>query len=257
MLPSQFVSKLLIGVGATAAFFTLRETCLGYGGKVVSFHHFNLSQDADLAYEKALDYAHNNGIELITSRDDMVAEMREIKRMNAAQIAERAERMAKLEQDHAEALQRAHDEKISMINAGLYPFGQYYNKPFADANVSYLQWVIRTDFSEANDVMQLLSQKVTEQCSHLLPDLDKTVGTIGKRETFHVTITRCLAMFSELYRTWTYITLMQTDDNAVMMSKGAFSANVGDKLTIKATVKDHARYRDQMQTIVQRVKVVE
>ena len=87
-----------------------------------------------------------------------------------------------------------------------------------------------------------------------MPDLDATIGTIGKRDTFHVTIMRCLQISG--YYGVSYITIMRTDNNAVMVSKGAFAADVGDTLTIKATVKDHSRYGTQMQTIVQRVAIV-
>lgn len=252
MLASNFVAKLLISVGATGAFFTLRETCL-YGNKVSSFHHFNLSQDADAAYEKALSYAHNNGIELITDRETMVAEMREIQRATAEQLAERKARIERADAEHDAYIKKAHDEKIELIEQGLYPFGQYYNKPFANAAVSYLQWLINSDFTDSNDVIQLLQQRVTEQCKHLLPDVDATVGTVGKRETFNVKITRVIR-FEGFYGV-TYITLMVTDNNAVMMSKGAFCPDVDDTLTIKATVKEHSRYNGQMQTIVQRVAI--
>jgi hypothetical protein len=254
MLASQFVSKLIISVGATGAFFTLRETCL-YGRTISSFHHFNLAQDPDVAYEKALTYAHNNGMQLVTSRDDMIAEMREIQRATSEQLAERKAKIERAEAEQAAYIQKAHDEKIEMIEQGLYPFGQYHNQPFANAAISYLQWLINSKFDHTDDVITLLQQRVTEQCKHLLPDVDATVGTVGKRETFNVKIERCLQLNG--YYGVTYITLMvNVDNNAVMVSKGAFAADVDDCLTIKATVKEHSRYRGQMQTIVQRVTVL-
>ena len=255
MNPAQFVSKLFIGVGATGAMYTLRQTCLGYGSKVTSVHHFNLGQDADQSYEKALAYAFNNGIELVTSRDQMIAEMREIHRMTAEQIAERQARFDHEEKEHAAQLQKIFDEKVAMIENGLYPFGQFYNKPFASANIGYLQWLINSDFPEDDYIIRLLQSKVTEQCKHMLPDPDLTIGTVGKRDTFNVKVTRVLR-FEGVYGI-TYLTLMVADNNAVMMSKGAFSPDVDDVLTIKATVKEHSRYNGQMQTIVQRVAIVQ
>jgi len=250
----MFVSKLLISVGATAAYFTLRETFLGHNDRVMSFHHFNLSQDADVAFEKALAYSHNNGIELVTDRETMITEMREIQRSSAEQLAERKAKIESADAEHQAYLKKAHDEKIELIEQGLYPFGQYYNKPFASAAVSYLQWLINTDFTDCNDVIKLLQIKVTEQCKHLLPNPDATIGTVGKRETFNVKITRLIRC--EGFYGVSYICTMVTPDNVVMVSKGAFAADVGDTLTIKATVKEYSRYNGQMQTVIQRVAIV-
>ena len=39
-----------------------------------------------------------------------------------------------------------------------------------------------------------------------------------------------------------------------IVSKGRFYAEKGSKLTIKATVKEHSIYKDERQTLVQRIK---
>ena len=55
----------------------------------------------------------------------------------------------------------------------------------------------------------------------------------------------------------THIVIMRDDSGACVVSKGAFYAEVGEKLTIKATVKEHDEYKGQAQTRVMRVKILE
>lgn len=252
----MFISKYIIGIGETAAYFTLRETYLA-GDRVSSYHIQNLSQDADTAYEKALAFSHNNGIELATSRDSMIAEMREIQRASAAQIAERAERMAKAELDHAAYLKQAEQEKMDMIANGLLPIGRYFGQSFRSpmVPVSYIQWIVNGSFEDGT-IIALLQDAIKTQCPDLVmpsPDLDMTIGTIGKRDVFNVTVIRYAYYINDYGMV--HVVTMVDKSGACMVSKGAFNADIGDKLTIKATVKNHDRYKGQMQTIVQRVAV--
>jgi hypothetical protein len=254
---STFIPYLIVSVGATGAFYTLRETYEDGRGKIRSFHHFNLAQDADEAYEKALAYSHNNGIPMKSTRDQMTDEMREILRATAEQ---RAERQLKLEREiaeHAALLKRMHDEKVEMINNGLIPFGKYHGQAFRSPYVpfSYIQWVITGKFDD-NSIIKLLQDKIKSDCPDFilpLPDKDIVVGTVGKRETFNVTITRLIQING--YYGISYICCMVTDDGACIVSKGAFADDLGKHITIKATVKEHSRYNGQMQTIVQRVAI--
>lgn len=118
----QFVPHLFIGVGLTGAYFTLRMTNLRYipgegpmGNAIVngvyqgtvevgSEHLFNLSQDADEAFEKA-QAAQEMALRLSSTRESLDQEMREIQRATAEQMAERAardaERVARLKEFYA------------------------------------------------------------------------------------------------------------------------------------------------------------
>ena len=255
MLASQFVSKLFISIGATGAFFTLRETYL-YGNKVYSYHHFNLSQDADEAITKAITYSEHNAIALEYNKETMLSEMREITRSTAAERAERQARIERAEAERQAYIDKMIAEQTAMIDNGMFHTGRYYNKPFNSAPISYIKWIVNTTFD--NSVMVHLQSKIkslVDVGTLVAKEFDENaiVGTVGKRDTFHVTVTRCLQI-NGFYGV-SYITIMKTDSNACMVSKGAFAANVGDTLTIKATVKEHSRYGDQMQTIVQRVAV--
>lgn len=258
MLASNFVSKLFISIGATGAFFTLRETYL-YGNKVYSMHHQNLSQDADEAIAKAITLAEQYAMPLEYNKDTMLYEMREITRATAAERAERQERIERADAERQAHIDDLIAEQKAMIDNGLFHTGQYYNKPFNTAPASYIKWIVNTNFELAGMIhLQSAIKSLVDNGTLKTNDynLDATVGTVGKRDTFNVTIMRCMGMFNEVYRTYTYITIMRTDSNACMVSKGAFAADVGDTLTIKATVKEHSRYGEQMQTIVQRVAVV-
>jgi hypothetical protein len=254
---SQFVAKYIIGIGSTAAYFTLRETYLN-GGHISSYHIQNLSQDADAAYEKALSFSHNNGYELITTRDQMIAEMRDIQRTGAAMIAERAERMAKDEAAREAYIAGEFARKIDLIASGVFPLGQYCGKSFrsSDVPLSYIQWIVNGSF-EPDTIISFLQDAIKNDYSDLIlpsPDLDLMIGTVKQRATFNVKVIRYAHYFTEYGIT--HVVTMVDKSGACMISKGAFNANVGDDLTIKATVKGHDRYKGQMQTIVQRVAIV-
>ena len=253
-----FIPYLIVSVGATGAFYTLREAYEDGRGKIRSFHHFNLAQDADEAYRKALDYSVNNGIPMKSTREQMTEEMREILRATTEQRAERQRKLEREIEEHNALLQRMRDEKIEMINNGLIPFGKYYGQAFRSPYVpfSYIQWVITGKF-DADSIIQLLQDKIKSDCPDFilpLPDADLTIGTIGKRETFNATITRLIQLNG--YYGVSYICCMVADNGACIVSKGAFAHDVGSHITIKATVKEHSRYNGQMQTIVQRVAMV-
>jgi len=53
------------------------------------------------------------------------------------------------------------------------------------------------------------------------------------------------------------ISMVDDETGACIISKStSFSAETGDKLTFKATVKAHDDYKGQAQTVVQRIKVL-
>lgn len=92
------------------------------------------------------------------------------------------------------------------------------------------------------------------------------VGTIGKRDTFTVTAERVTSIETQ-YGLIYFATMRDANGNAIV-SKGRFipsTANwtedrgwqvTAEPFTIKATVKEHSTYRDEKQTIVQRVAEV-
>jgi hypothetical protein len=280
-----YVPHLFIGVGKDYHFFTLRETYLhttyipGPNGNAVmngvyqgtaqteerSFHHFNLSQDPDEAYAKAVEAAANFGLKLNCTREELTEQLLDIQRATAEQLAQReAARLAQQEfwKQEREALLA---EKIAKTNTGIFAFGRYTDKPFADADPTYLGWLVdqRFDFEEGS-LPRVTADAILRLAADLLPvkpDANKTVGKVGERIDVTVTVSRVFGFWRDSYSGYgqerVYITTMVTDDRAcVVVKSGAFCPEVGAMFKLRGTVKEHSEYKGQMQTILQRVKVI-
>lgn len=269
-----FVPHLYIGVGETGAFFTLRETYLHefYVGRtrhteVRSHHHFNLSQDADEAFEKARAFAERNLIALNTTREQLTEQMRDIQRANAEE-RERRERVAReREEAWAEERRQREEAQRALILSGKFAFGPYELKEFEKAPRGYLTWLAKTltDFEEGS-LMRLTAEEVARRCADLLlpdPHPTLTVGEPKKRLTFEVVVTRVRWFDRESYTSYgrlerVYIvTMVDKATGACLLSRSAcFAPEEGKELTIKGTVKEHSDYRNQAQTVLQRIAVL-
>jgi len=267
---TTYTPHLYIGIGETGAYFTLRETYLherytreGVIREVRSFHHFNLSQDADEAFNKAKVYADANLIKLNTTREQMVAEMRDIQRANAEEMQARVERQKAREAEWEAEREARKLEQLDKIAEGVFPFGNWAGKKFEEAPRGYLTWLVdkRAEFEEGS-MIRLVSEAVERNCGHLLlpkPDPDLHVGEPKKRMVFDVTVVRSAYFdrsdFSGYGMERVYVTTMvekQTGACLVAMTS-SWGAEEGEELIIKATVKEHSEYKGQAQTLVQRV----
>lgn len=275
----MFTSTLFIGIGSKNCFFTLRETYehVSYGRdangfcgtlngvfvgtrsvEIRSSHHFNLSQNADEAFEKATAYAAANGIRLTTTLESLDAELNEIKRSTAA---EQAARIARQEAQEAEwAAEQAKQEaaKYALLDSGVYPFGQFYNKPLREASISYINWLVSSiDSFEPQTLIHDVAIAVKAVCVDLIlptPN-NEYVGEEKQRLTFDAVVVR-RAGYEGAFGYVSIITLV-TDAGVCLVSKStSFSASVGDKLKFKATIKGHDAYRGQSQTLIQRIAVI-
>lgn len=270
-----FIPKLFIGIGAEQHFFTLRETYIhefwvgGQGGHMErekrSFHHFNLSQDADEAWQKANEASERFGVPLSGSRETLNEEMAAIKRATASQLAEReAQRLAWAEERAAErAAELA--RKIDLINSGVFAFGPFAGEKFVDAEPTYLEWYVdkRNDFEEgslprvtADAIVRLAADRLP-----IKPDPDATIGEVKQRLEVQVTVTRVFTFYRDSFSGYgseaCHITTMVTPERVcVVVKSGAFCPKVGETLKIRGTVKEHSSYRGQMQTVLQRVAIV-
>lgn len=271
-----FVPHLFIGIGETAAYFTLRETHQEYipgegpmgnatvngvyqGRVVTASHHIkNLSQDAHEAFEKAREYADGVGLELRANVDRMKDELREIHRATAEQIAARQAQWRVDLEIRAERERQWIAGCKQSIDEGLVPFGRYAGVQIAKTPIQYRQWIGKS--THENEVMSYLADVVARRYSDDFPPSPKSgviVGTIGERLTFRV---RCLARFivstdfGDLYIT----KLIDLESGALLVVKsGSWSMKTEDAAkTIKATVKKHDEYRGEIQTVLQRIKEV-
>ncbi|XAI94720.1 exonuclease [Pseudomonas phage vB_Pa-PAC6] len=121
------------------------------------------------------------------------------------------------------------------------------------------------DFEEGG-LMRLTAQEVARRVPHLAlpkPKPDLYVGEPKKRMTFDVTVVRRYTFARDAWNgygieTVHIITMIDRATGACLVSKsGAFYAEEGEELKIKATVKEHAEYRGQAQTVVPRIAVLE
>lgn len=269
---SNFIPSLFIGIGETGALFTLRETYehvhYGHDGverSVRSFHHCNLSQDADEAIAKAKNYSEQMGIKLVTTRDQLVSEMRDIQRATAEQMNERRAK--------EEARQAAWDaqreewikERDAKIASGVFTFGPFAGKKFEEAPRGYLTWLMDmvNEFEEGS-VIRMTADAVLRLVPHLaLPKPNKTlhIGNEKQRLTLAVTVIGVRSFVREGFGysgpELCYVTTMldKATGACLVCFSAAFAPNEGDELNIKATVKSHDEYKGQAQTIVQRVTV--
>lgn len=274
-----------IDIGATGAFFTLRETYEhvkhipgegAFGNAVIngvyqggvekeirSFHHFNLSQNPDEAFAKAQAYADANAIKLDSTRDGLAESLRDIQRANAEEIARREAHYTAL-REQWEAERKLNELRLfDVVAAGYLPIGNHSGKAFHDAPVSYINWLIAArETFEVGSLLRAIADAVAEDCSDLLlPVADKhaIVGTeIGERVELTATVVRVASYDTDFGRKY-ITTLVTNDDNkaCVVVKSTSFCRDVGTVVHFKATVKEVSDYKGQTQTVVQRVKVLE
>jgi uncharacterized protein (DUF3820 family) len=267
---NAFVPYLFVGVGATSAFYTLRETYMhsvvidGVPHKEVrSYHHFNLSQDADEAITKAQDYAERNMIELRSTREQLENDMREIKRANAEQLAAREayyEQQAEYWTQYRLEWERLLREKVI---AGEFANGPYCGKKFRDVPRGYISWVIKKgpEFDEGS-LMRLTADELKKHCADLVlpePSPTLTVGEPGQRLVFEATVIRSrfykrLNDFNHREELVHITTMVDKTTGACLLVKSPkFNPLEGAEVRIKGTIKAHDDYKGQAQTVLQRV----
>lgn len=273
----SFTPMLVIGIGETSAYFTLRETYLheqwvggqdGYMDREIrSYHLFNLSQDAATAVEKAKAHSEVSGVELShdINTEHLQTQMREIHRATAEQLTAR-QASIQADRDAYEAQQQAWDaEAREKINSGVFAIGPYVGKKFTEAPLGYLNWLMdKVEDFEPDSIIRLTAEVAAEMHPELRlprPDPEKVVGEVGKRMSFKdVKVIRSFSFmrpgFGYYDRPQTcYITTMVTTDGVCLVCfSSAFSPDVGEVISFKATVKEHSDYKGQAQTIIQRVK---
>lgn len=285
-MSQKFQPHLFISIGATGAYFTLRETYLHmiytrgggpmggaihngvYQGtvsaEVWSLHHCNLSQDADEAYAKAQQWAEKLALPLTTTREEMREEMRKIQRMNAAQIAERNARIEKMEREYSAYREKREREYLEALEHGIMPIGKHAGEWLVDLPLGYLEWLRRAEFEDGS-LMVAIQRKVIEECEDRflpVPVKDEFVGKEKQRLEFEAVCIRAGSYARpgygfrgmELVNVSTFCT---ATNHCVVVKSTAFSAKIGERLKFKATVKAHDVYKGQAQTVVQRVKVIE
>ena len=288
MNPKTFRPVLFIDIGAHQHFFTLRETYLHtryvpgdgpmgnavvngvYQGaveyEVRSFHHQNLSQEPAEAFAKATALAEAMGLELDASEADLGQRLADIRRATAKELERRNQEQAEREARWAEERAAREEARRQMIREGLFPFGVHEGKKFSEMDCGYINWIARKaqDFEPGSLMRAVADELLVNHRALLLPE--PTRGAFwkseGVRAVTNVTVTRVNSFTRAKFNApWlsevVYIVTMVADSGECLVSKGtSFVPEVGERFTIKCTVKEHGWYGDQAQTVVQRIVIV-
>ena len=247
---------LYISVGSTGAMFTLKH-CKGH---FFHKHVKNLSTNPDTALQKAMEYSKKKNIPLHT--DQLSAQLRKIKRCSAEQIQQqkkmRDEERKRRKQERLEGHRRK-------IDNGIMPIGKHAGKKLSELPRDYIEWITDTEHDQ-DSPMYYAAEKVLELIIDdplPIPHPESIVGKPKERHTFRVTCINSKSFVRPCYgfsmaSEKVFITTMVDEfKNCIVCFSPSFKMDVGEKATIKATIKDHSLYDNQAQTIVQRVKKIE
>lgn len=269
---AHFHPNMYIGIGLTRAYFTLREVYMhewwvggrdGYMAKEVrSFHHFNLSQDADTAYAKAVQIAKDSDLELRANPEAMKQEMRDIHRADATEMHERRVQHAKEQNDYSEQrdwwlMQRLVQQSTRVLG------GKYAGHTPAEINEfdrDYLVWTAdNTESAYVDTALRALRiETFLENNPPSLITIDDYYGEVGRRlELPGMLVVTNFVVDSE----WGGFNLIKMVGPAghrftTFYSGHKFDPKVGETVNIKATIKKHDEYKGETATIINRVAMV-
>jgi hypothetical protein len=176
----------------------------------------------------------------------------ELDRLNATAAKRRATKLAKLAVIAAEA----QAESEARRDAFLAEHGELLTRAEAFAERSDFIRDVTTKARQRNALSDAQAVALAEAVERIVAAdavkaASRHVGTIGERLQAEVTIVRSLAFPSQFGVM--NITTMRDADGNCLVSKGRFSGERGERLTIKFTVKEHGEFRGELQTTVQRV----
>lgn len=256
---SKYPSYLAIGIGLNNHYYTLREVWYDDWNVEPQWrgnHIMNLSQNVDEAIEKAKYQSKLMAMELRASKEELEQEMFKIHRANAEELERREQ------EKEAKRLQREEQQAeyvrgmIRKIDADMMPFGQYADQYFEDVPFSYIQWILKSQYDD--DVWYYLRHYLNlRHPEFILPVADPVavIGNAGDKVELDVVVVKRAYFDGQWGRV--YIVSMVSNKGVMLVSKGAFCADVGRRIKIKGSIKGHAEYNGQMQSIIQRVKIVE
>ena len=269
----DYQPKLYIGIGSKTCYFTLRETYLHYGrGEVLngvftgtveerSFHHFNLSQEPAEAFAKAQEMAFKMDLPLTSTLESIQIELNTIHRTTQ-------EMLDRMKEESARNHIRWESERIASMEEFLanrqYPIGRYKGREYAAAPLSYINWIVNASFEPESPLIRVAAEirALHPELILPLPHPTNTVGEPGQRLRFTATVIRTGYYDREAFSGYgmerVYLTTMVTPDGTCLLCKSTvFNPPVGEVLDFKATVKDFSEYNGQVQTVIQRITVLE
>lgn len=168
--------------------------------------------------------------------------------------------------------------KIKTLLNGFLPFGKHRGKSITDVPTEYLCWICKThqtkcatsepdkvskilanialselidrDFIKTNDDLnEYLLEKSDEKRKADL--LSNYIGEVKSRlELSDVVIEYCKQEWNTVYNQMRYFFKLKKGDNIIIYSGSAKLGETNDKISLRATVKEHINYDDQVKTTV-------
>lgn len=258
----SFQPYLFIGVGATHALFTLRETYeyVMYVRGVPyteyrSFHHKNLGADPEESFAKAVKAAKELSIPLKTTIEELANDLREISRLSHEEVEEARKAQILADIEYKLEFTADNDYKImlrAVIKGGInkFGFGKYLGKSYSNVVVfdrDYIEYILTTDFVDELTSFQL--EGIIEK--EPVPEPSEYVGEVGERSNFSAVVKR-IAYFETQYGSSAAVTLADNEGNELMLFTTASFPDIGVPFTFAAKVKEHKEYNDVKQTVLQR-----
>ena len=169
------------------------------------------------------------------------------------------------------ALQPWERQQIMEVDAGYWPFGKYKGTKISDAPDGYLMYFAKQPTAESVVMTSLvercrsiadergLSAKYEERQREIAAqklvdaEMSQHVGKVGERRGWQLTV-RGKTRYEGHYG-WTHIYIMADDAGNVVVgkfSKALPEVESGDRVVLKATVKEHGERDGVKQTIINR-----
>lgn len=255
--PSRNASYLVIGIGQNNHYYTLREMWYDVWCEEPHWecdHIMNLSQNIDEAIEKAQYQSKLKAMELRVNKEEIEQEMFKIHRANAEEMERREREKQEIEIKRQQRQAEYKLEIINKINNDIMPFGQFADVKFESVPCDYVQWILKSENDD--EVWNHLKNHIrNNHPEFILPVADPkaVIGVAGEQVEVDVRVVRKAHFDGQYGRI--YIISMVSNDGVMLVSKGAFYAEIGQKLRIKGRIKKHDEYNGQMQSVIQRVKI--
>jgi hypothetical protein len=107
-----------------------------------------------------------------------------------------------------------------------------------------------------NAYQKTLDKEKEKKIQQIVKAKSEHVGTVGKRDVFELTLAKCFGY----YTVFGYMHIFKFIDNNgntfIWKTSNGLGKEVGDKLKLKATIKEHGEYDGEKQTVITRCKEV-
>jgi len=190
--------------------------------------------------------------------------MREIKKAAETKLANHLElerqRAANGGLTDAEVKQQKEEaEQIFTISHGRFPFGKHAGEAFEEAPRTYIDWIIKTEREKPTAVLTELVKALKPIFPEAFIDFPLPNGQClkceaGEKIEFEAFVSDKFSFEGHFGSTDVTKFILETGEILVHKGTRSFSCEVGEKVKIKATVKEFSEYNEIKQTMIIRPK---